>query len=53
MHKPAVVGCLVAGLAVIGFLAATHVLNGVSAVAVGVALFIAAGVELKRKKPNR
>ncbi|MFE2141648.1 hypothetical protein ACFXA3_07805 [Streptomyces sp. NPDC059456] len=53
MHKPAVAGCLVAGLAVIGFLTATDVIDTVSAIAVGVALFIAAGVELKRKGPSR
>ncbi|WP_159046115.1 hypothetical protein [Streptomyces sp. WM6372] len=53
MHKPAVAGCLLIGLAVIGFLTAADVMNTVSAIAVGVALFIAAGVELKRKKPNR
>ncbi|MFI1200747.1 hypothetical protein ACH4VR_15070 [Streptomyces sp. NPDC020883] len=53
MNKSAVAGCLAVGLAVLGFLTATGTVNIPIATGAGVALFIAAGVEIKRKKPTR
>ncbi|MGW0775235.1 hypothetical protein ACWD01_16675 [Streptomyces sp. NPDC002835] len=53
MNKPALAGCLIAAFGVIGFLVGTGVINVAVAGGAGLAVLLAAGVELKRRRKNQ
>ncbi|MFF8842426.1 hypothetical protein ACF08N_06780 [Streptomyces sp. NPDC015127] len=53
MNKTALAGCLVVAFGVIGFLAGTGVINVAVASGAGLALLLAAGVELNRKRKGQ
>jgi hypothetical protein len=53
MNKAMVAVCALVAVAVVAFLAMTDVLNYPAAIGVGIALLLAAGLELNRKKRQR